>query len=367
MNIEQAKRMIEIAHKVDDTVIMKGKHGIGKSSIVKQYCKENNYELVELFLSHQEVADLVGIPAEIKIDENTYTSWSKPEWMKRFDDAAKGGKKCVLFLDELNRAQPEVLASALQLVLERQIHEHKLPEVNNSKTLVVAAINPSDEDYAVQELDPALLDRFMNITIESDISAWVKYARHTKLNKIVIDFILEHNDTLHYSPNNEKGTSPRSWDAVSKYIDIADTLEKDEICDILHGRLGKEIGSQFFKFYLDYADIIKIEDIEALINEESHKTDKIEIIADKISNLMSNMDAIQKTEMAHAFVTKYENEKNLLPFLTYLYSLPLEVFVGFWHEFRESHINLKNKVSELELKLNGNELFTRVLKLKEKK
>jgi len=88
MNIDTAKQIIHAAAKADDTVILEGPHGIGKSDIAKQVAIEGNYHLETLFLSHQDIGDIVGIPTLIEIDGNPITTWSKPIWLQRMEVAA---------------------------------------------------------------------------------------------------------------------------------------------------------------------------------------------------------------------------------------------------------------------------------------
>ena len=88
MDIQTAKEIIEASVLADDSVLMKGPHGIGKSNIVKQFAKENGYHLEELFLSHQEVGDVIGIPHIVEKEGVQVTTWSKPIWLQRMDEAA---------------------------------------------------------------------------------------------------------------------------------------------------------------------------------------------------------------------------------------------------------------------------------------
>jgi len=88
MDIQTAKGIIRAAAMADDTVIMEGPHGVGKSDIVKQVANEDNYHMETLFLSHQDVGDIIGIPHTITIDDESVTTWSAPIWLNRMNDAA---------------------------------------------------------------------------------------------------------------------------------------------------------------------------------------------------------------------------------------------------------------------------------------
>jgi len=360
MNINTTKKIIEAAALADDTVIMEGLHGIGKSNIVKQFAKENGYHIEELFLSHQEVGDLIGIPHIIQNDGTTITTWSTPIWLQRMFQASANGKPCILFLDELNRAPIDVRQSALQLVLERQIHEHSLPELNGQRTLVVAAINPAD-DYQVDELDPALLDRFLHVNVEADHKAWLEWARKSNVNSIVRDFITEHPDRLHYTPaDNGIGATPRSWAKLGDFMDNVDKIDDEILFQVMKGKIGSELGSQFFTFFKNYVDVVKVEDIEKIIDDNpdfENVEDYTELIQDKIEKI----EAIQKTELTNQLADKYMDKDNILPFWAYLYALPIEVCVSFLKGYRKDEPAKYKKLAAIDTELNDKKLFIRIV------
>lgn len=364
MNITTAKQVLEAAAIADDSLLMEGPHGIGKSQIVEQFVEEQNYHLEVLFLSHQEVGDIIGIPHMIERDGVQITTWSKPIWLQRMERAAQEGKRCVLFLDELNRAPIDVRQSALQLVLERRIHEHELPIVNGERALVVSAINPADE-YQVDELDPALLDRFIKIDVEADLKAWLDWGKH--IPQVIRDFLIEYPGRLHYTPvadqeNNGVGTSPRSWAKFADYVLKSDQIAPEILLHVMKGKLGTEVGSQFFTFYNNYVDIIKMEDIEKLVDEHKDKVKGIEEMGEVVYDLIHKTEAIQKTEMLDQLKEKYAHAEDITPFHAYLYAVETEIRVGFLRSMRKDDpAGYKNLVKHDEL-LNNKELFKAIVK-----
>jgi len=88
MNIINAQKVIAAAAMANDTVIIEGVHGLGKSAIVKQYAKETNANCVELFLSHMEMGDVLGMPRTIERAGSVITTWSAPGWIQSIIDRA---------------------------------------------------------------------------------------------------------------------------------------------------------------------------------------------------------------------------------------------------------------------------------------
>lgn len=364
--IKTAYNVLKIAHLSEDAVLLEGPHGIGKSDIVQQFADDNSMYMFPLFLSTQETGDLIGIPdTKILEDGSTVTSWDKPNWLHEMEVKAKEGIHCVLFLDELNRAPLDVRQSALQLVLEGKIHEHELPTVNGIKTLVVSAINPSDE-YQVQELDPALLDRFLCLEIDVSVPEWLEWARTKNVLGVIRDFISEFPNRLHYTPNEGKGPTPRAWAKVSKNLDAHKKINSDKatLFDILKGRLGSEVGSQFFSYYENYSDVVKVDDIEDFIVKNVSTDKNIEELGEVIKGEFGKIEAIRKHEIATELIQRHIGKKTAEIALAYLYSLELETCVAILKKIKGVGVRGDyQKIAELDAEINNKGLFRRFVNL----
>lgn len=132
-------------------VLLVGRHGVGKTMIVRKIFQD--LRMVVKYYSASTIdpwADLVGIPVPITVkngEEHKELEFVRPKAV----DAAE-----VLFFDELNRAHPKVLNAVMEIVQFKSINGVKLPKLR----MVWAAINPPGGNYQVNDLDPALADRF---------------------------------------------------------------------------------------------------------------------------------------------------------------------------------------------------------------
>lgn len=98
----------------DQNVMLVGNHGIGKSEILTEYFSRKGMKVVPLFLGQMsDPGDLIGIPN--RNTETGKTEFMPPYWFPL------DGKPIVLFLDELNRARPEVLQTIMKNATERVI------------------------------------------------------------------------------------------------------------------------------------------------------------------------------------------------------------------------------------------------------
>lgn len=135
----------------DFRVLLIGLHGVGKTESILQLAKERNMKIKYYSCSTLDpYTDLVGVPVPRKGDDGReYLQMIRP---RDIDEAE------FIFFDELNRADAKTLNAVFEIIQFGTINGEKLPNLRTCW----AAINPPDSDagYNVEELDPALVDRF---------------------------------------------------------------------------------------------------------------------------------------------------------------------------------------------------------------
>lgn len=203
--------------RVEQAIMLTGIHGIGKSSIIASEMAKEGYTTITLFLGQKaDPGDIIGLPHKHEITEpdgrkTWVTSFAAMDWWPRDPNG-----KYVIFLDELNRAKSEMMQCIMDLVLNRKMNGRDLPV----HTRIVAAINPSnDGQYQVEDLDPALLDRFRVYELKPTVDEWISWAIEEKLHPAVIGFITKTKDGYLDPPTDQKdnqvGPSRRSWHSLS--------------------------------------------------------------------------------------------------------------------------------------------------------
>ena len=197
----------------EQNLMLVGKHGIGKSEILTRFYERQGLQVVTLFLGQMsDPGDLIGLP---RMDEQTgRTVFMPPYWFP------VDGKPVVLFLDELNRARPEVLQTSMDLALNRKLAGRNLPEGSR----LISAVNDGEE-YQLTDLDPALVSRFNIYTFQPSVPEWLMWAAENKLDSRVIEFIratpkfLDSDGTTStFDRGLQKTPDRRAWKKVSDCI-----------------------------------------------------------------------------------------------------------------------------------------------------
>lgn len=195
-------------------VLLRGDHGIGKSSIVRQASERLSQRqgirrrFIDRRLSQMQAGDLLGLPSL----EGRCTRWNPPDW---FHEACL--EPCDLCLDELNRADREVMQAAFQLVLDRELAGWQL----HPETRVYACINCSSL-YDVHPMDPALLDRFWVADVVLATSEWLDHAAATGVHFEVRAWIAREESFLFPvvgADPGEKEPSPRSVERMARAVE----------------------------------------------------------------------------------------------------------------------------------------------------
>ena len=313
-------------------VLLRGRHGIGKSTVVYQYAAKQNMEVVERRASQMTEGDLVGLPS---IEGNS-TSFNPPDWFKTACD-----RPVVLFLDEVDRATLEVRQGIFELTDSRKLNGHTL----HPDTLVFAAVNGGEHgaQYQVGEMDPAELDRWTVFDIEPSVEDWLSWAKDSEVSDEVWNFInqnrahLEHTDD--FEPNKVY-PSRRSWERLDQCLAQADLLKEASpaLYNLTAAFVGFEAAVAFNDFVLNYDRQVTVDDI--LIQGNFAK------VAD--FGINDHTAIIDKFEAEETFHNELDQEliNNLA---RYFVMLPSEVAMKLWTVMGKGDVNNTVKLHKSEV------------------
>jgi len=252
MIIIDTRKLLHILNVTPAThnIMLVGRHGIGKSEILTDYYQKMGIRVVPLFLGQMsDPGDLIGLPT--KTGERT--SFLPPYWFPT------DGQPIVLFLDELNRARPEILQTVMDLALNRRMAGHALPKGSR----IISAVNEGDE-YQLTHLDPSLVSRFNVYQFCPTVQEWLLWAKQIHLDQRVIDFIQGEPTLLDSTPEQKEGEDTglekypdrRAWRRVSDVLQGVTPdgsvrprrdISEDDL-DLIAGIVGAQAASRFYAF-----------------------------------------------------------------------------------------------------------------------
>jgi len=302
-------------------VLIRGRHGVGKSEVVYMIAGEMGLPIVERRASQMTEGDLLGLPdtADTSINGRKATTWNAPDWLVTACE-----QPVVLFLDEVDRATMEVRQGLFELTDSRKINGWNL----HPETIIIAAVNGGEHgaQYQVGEMDPAELDRWTVFDVDPSDEDWLNWAKDGKVNTVVWDFInhnrlhLEHKGD--FEPNKVY-PSRRSWARFNNTACPAGVFDEGGDQDLLFNLatafLGFEAAVSLKDFVANYAWQVTIEDI--LDGGEIAKTSEW--------GINDHAAMIQKFEAAETFAADL-TEKQVQNLANYFVTLPSEVAMKMW-------------------------------------
>ncbi len=285
------------------TPLVSGKHGIGKSQMIKSIAEDLNGVCITIEGGTLKEGEITGLPYQYKDengkikfrflpyyaieriqneeerlykelglnnqeetlllgDENRYSNnnISSEEKIKLI--LTKKVKPVIIFVDEINRTENTVYKELMNILLTRSVNGYNFPWW----VFFVGAMNPSTQNstYATNEMDPAQLDRFIKIKIKDSSKEWLKYGKSVGISKDILNFINDNPKCLSSNDkellDEEKPTpSPRGWDMVDTLLKSEPLLrsfftekendpkivEKD-LKNLVSSKLGSSVGVMFF-------------------------------------------------------------------------------------------------------------------------
>lgn len=285
----------------DISVIVEGDHGIGKSQAAYQIAELVDLPVKELRLALMSDGDFIGLP------EFVDRPFEDPEKEKAYQEdlvaslngiegkaavemiarsvAARHGRQSetrfappswlidvqrtphVLFLDEVNRAMPEVMQASFQLVLQRNLNGHYV----HPDTRIIAAVNTGNR-YRVTGMDPALLDRFARVRLEPTLEDWLLWAKESgKIHPIIRHFISQEPQHLEHIGDIDSAEiypSRRSWELSSRALTSINAFKgkmtEDKyarVLNIVQSICGIHAAQAFMTYLESSLKAITVEDI----------------------------------------------------------------------------------------------------------
>ena len=328
LSINEAKRLVKRAllanlatgkRDLAITPLVSGRHGIGKSQMIKSIAKELGGVCITIEGGTLKEGEITGLPYQYK-DENGQIRFHflpyyaieriQAEEKRLFELSGKSvaqemlsgdenryamndlspqekinallsGKvrPVILFIDEINRTENSVYKELMNILLTRSVNGYEFPWW----VFFVGAMNPSTQNsvYATNEMDPAQLDRFIKIKVGDNTKEWLSYGKTAGIDPRILSFIKDNPKCLSSAAKDlddeeKPEPSPRGWDMVDTLLSSEEmlrpffnekendpkTVEKD-MKNLVTAKLGASVATMFFASIVSKARALMPEEIFA--------------------------------------------------------------------------------------------------------
>jgi hypothetical protein len=345
MNMTELKKALPILMKNGVVPFIWGPQGAGKTQGVKQIGEENSLDFIHLHLAtQQDVGDIVGLL--IKNADGT-VKHARPEW---FPTSGKG----IIFLDELNRAHPDIIQAMFSFITNKTIHTHKLPDGWH----IVAAGNYQSNMFNVTDTsDAAWMSRFCHIDFTPTKEEFCLYAEDNDAFEIA-KFIRTHGDCLEVNHKEKLNYSMITPDRRS-WFDMISKLEKEEELEnvryeIYSGIIGQTAAATFLTFKKKQFESISGRDILFSYPKVQEKIKKL------FTEKESRFDVLNSaTEELITFLsTKKLKDENISNLKSFILDIPTEMSLKIINMLHGINFNGKSQI------LNNEEFVGKYKKLK---
>lgn len=302
------------------TPLISGKHGIGKSAIVKTVAKDLGGTCITIEGGTLKEGEITGLPyqyentqgeAQFKflpyyaveriqeqekllfeqagktIEENDVLSGTENRYaqndlapQEKINLLLSGKvKPVIIFVDEINRTENTVYKELMNILLTKTVNGYQFPWW----VFFVGAMNPSTQNsvYATNEMDPAQLDRFLKLKVTSNTSEWIRYGKKAGISPAILQFIKENPKCLSESAaeldDEEKPTpSPRGWDMVDTILSSEPLLQPfftakensenvvaKDMKELVAAKLGGTVATMYFASLVENVNAFTAEEVFA--------------------------------------------------------------------------------------------------------
>ena len=334
--------------RVKKPILLRGRHGVGKSCVVYQTAANMGLPVVERRASQMTEGDLVGLP----VVDGECTRFNPPDWFKQACN-----EPVALFLDEVDRATIEVRQGIFELTDSRKLNGYSL----HPETLIFAAVNGGEhgEQYQVGEMDPAELDRWTVFDVEPTVEDWLTWAK-PNVDGVIWDFINQNRNHLEHTGDfepNKVYPSRRSWDRLNECLGAAGFLTDEQRKESLPTIY--ELGCAFVGFEAavalrDFCEKYERQvTVEMILNEGQ---------LDKVAEFGINDHSalVEKMEAKEVFKTKL-TEEQVMNLGRYFIALPSEVAMKLWTVL--GHGELDNTVALHQCVVDGTPVSAHIVEL----
>lgn len=247
--------------------------GRGKSEFVKQTVSRMGerdgkpWGFATMFLATMTPSDLLGYMVPTKAADGAMSSvFTRPAWMTTVDGKdVREYERGILFLDEFGQGEADVKRASAELLLNRQLGPHRLPDGWS----VIAASNRASDRSGVTKSFDFVINRRLQIEISDDLNSWEAWAIDNNVDPLFVAFAVQNPHIVFSDGVPEKQgpwCTPRSLVMTSQVLAHLTPEGKQlptdaSAVEIAAGLIGEGAAAQLFAFVRLGQEMPKFEDI----------------------------------------------------------------------------------------------------------
>ena len=216
-----------------------GAPGVGKSSIIRKAADDRGIGFIDVRLAQREPVDIRGLPVP---------GPDGVKWLVSSDWPRDPKSRGIILFDELTAADRSLQVAAYEFILDRRLGElYRVPD----GWYICAAGNRTEDRAVAATMSSALANRFMHVELGGDVESWVAWAQKNDIRPCVTAFLRFRPEMLFRQDgeNLERGwPSPRSWERVSRMLDVTEGEDEGLQRSVVHGIVGDRAGVEFMEF-----------------------------------------------------------------------------------------------------------------------
>jgi hypothetical protein len=163
--------------------------GRGKSEFVRDFVAERpGWGMATMFLATMTPSDLMGYLHFAERGGRKVSEFSEPAWLTTVEGKSVfEHERGVLFLDEFGQGEADTKRASAELLLNRQLGPHRLPDGWS----VIAASNRANDRSGVTKSFDFVINRRIEINITDDLESWEQWAVKREIAPEFITFAVQ--------------------------------------------------------------------------------------------------------------------------------------------------------------------------------
>ena len=325
LTFNQLKVAIDIAVKANQVPNIIGLQGIGKSDLVREYCKEKGYYFSEITCSLIQEGDLSMPYLSPNKDGVNY---AVNTIIQDLSEKSSKYDYVILFLDEFNRASEQAQSELMNLVLQRRVVNYNLPD--NAR--IILAMNPNSDmsgydntNYSVSFSDSAIMGRVVNLDMRPVLEDWISYGKRMDDGRQMV-----HNSVLNFLTSNKRlfitpesdgcvNNTPRGWKRVSDIVYSYEELGMNDLVilsNLVRGTLEEKTAQLFMQYYkenrtpVNYLKMANdlLNNFDSSVLDNITDLDKVDLFTFMSNRLISGDITVDMVENYKRFIKSVSRE-----------------------------------------------------------